>query len=293
MTDHPPADQTMLPATPAPLGLHLRRQCVVPITSRCPQFATSLESPTVLMCQVSSRKPSIDIYCLVLIYRDAGTSSSRDTLKAYDERREILLEHRPRPLTSEQGTTDTPRNLPLAAPLRSGSAAHQQSIRGVGNRLEAQNNRASDPANPRRPSSPPHATSPSSSSHRSLPSLSSASLSSNGGFHQPLPSVSPIPGGPTLGSNPPNVSAVDQSNPWQHHHYIAPSTSAAFASQQSERYICSTCSKAFSRPSSLRIHSHSHTGEKPFRCPHAGCGKAFSVRSNMKRHEKGCHVGVP
>ncbi|KAI9725723.1 MAG: hypothetical protein M1828_002606 [Chrysothrix sp. TS-e1954] len=62
-----------------------------------------------------------------------------------------------------------------------------------------------------------------------------------------------------------------------------------------DRYICPSCSKAFSRPSSLRIHVHSHTGEKPFRCPHEGCGKAFSVRSNMKRHQRGCHVtsGMP
>lgn len=77
-------------------------------------------------------------------------------------------------------------------------------------------------------------------------------------------------------------------NPWQHHHYIAPSSAASFPQSQ-DRYICQTCNKAFSRPSSLRIHSHSHTGEKPFKCPHAGCGKAFSVRSNMKRHERGCH----
>ncbi|KAH8662071.1 hypothetical protein BX600DRAFT_437499 [Xylariales sp. PMI_506] len=77
-------------------------------------------------------------------------------------------------------------------------------------------------------------------------------------------------------------------NPWQHHHYISPSSAASFPQSQ-DRYICQTCNKAFSRPSSLRIHSHSHTGEKPFKCPHAGCGKAFSVRSNMKRHERGCH----
>ena len=57
-----------------------------------------------------------------------------------------------------------------------------------------------------------------------------------------------------------------------------------------DRYVCPQCAKAFSRPSSLRIHVHSHTGEKPFVCPHAGCGKAFSVRSNMKRHQRGCHV---
>jgi hypothetical protein len=77
-------------------------------------------------------------------------------------------------------------------------------------------------------------------------------------------------------------------NPWQHHHYISPSSAPSFPQSQ-DRYICQTCNKAFSRPSSLRIHSHSHTGEKPFKCPHAGCGKAFSVRSNMKRHERGCH----
>ena len=79
---------------------------------------------------------------------------------------------------------------------------------------------------------------------------------------------------------------------WQHHHYFPPSTTTPYQ-QNHDRYICRTCHKAFSRPSSLRIHSHSHTGEKPFRCTHAGCGKAFSVRSNMKRHERGCHSGRP
>ncbi|KAI9682534.1 MAG: hypothetical protein M1829_000327 [Trizodia sp. TS-e1964] len=78
------------------------------------------------------------------------------------------------------------------------------------------------------------------------------------------------------------------SGPWQHHHYIH-SSRPPYVEQPVDRYICQTCSKAFSRPSSLRIHSHSHTGEKPYRCSIGHCSKAFSVRSNMKRHERGCH----
>ncbi|ORY67621.1 uncharacterized protein BCR38DRAFT_483237 [Pseudomassariella vexata] len=100
-------------------------------------------------------------------------------------------------------------------------------------------------------------------------------------FQRPLPQAfPPLPMTVSMGPS--------GANPWQHHHYISPSSAASFPQSQ-DRYICQTCNKAFSRPSSLRIHSHSHTGEKPFKCPHSGCGKAFSVRSNMKRHERGCH----
>ncbi|KAJ5895842.1 C2H2 finger domain transcription factor mtfA [Penicillium subrubescens] len=88
------------------------------------------------------------------------------------------------------------------------------------------------------------------------------------------------------------ISPVTPAWQHQHHHYFPPSSAAPYQ-QNHDRYICRTCHKAFSRPSSLRIHSHSHTGEKPFHCTHPGCGKAFSVRSNMKRHERGCHSGRP
>ncbi|KAJ5051856.1 uncharacterized protein L3040_001624 [Drepanopeziza brunnea f. sp. 'multigermtubi'] len=103
-------------------------------------------------------------------------------------------------------------------------------------------------------------------------------------YQRPLPQQFPPPLMPVAVTLTPSSGA----NPWQHHHYISPSSAASFPQSQ-DRYICQTCNKAFSRPSSLRIHSHSHTGEKPFKCPHHGCGKAFSVRSNMKRHERGCH----
>lgn len=108
---------------------------------------------------------------------------------------------------------------------------------------------------------------------------------------------------PSAATSPTSLASPISSfpSPWQQHHFMPQSTPSVVSPtssqapslpQQQDRYVCATCGKAFSRPSSLRIHSHSHTGEKPFKCPHEGCGKAFSVRSNMKRHERGCHAGA-
>ncbi|KAJ8114359.1 hypothetical protein OPT61_g3735 [Boeremia exigua] len=135
----------------------------------------------------------------------------------------------------------------------------------------------------------PYQSSPGNASATSFYSPEQHSYNSASMYAQrPLPSnyqpTMPLP-------MPQPNSAATSANPWQHHHYISTSSQSAFPQSQ-DRYICSTCNKAFSRPSSLRIHSHSHTGEKPYKCPQAGCGKAFSVRSNMKRHERGCHAST-
>ncbi|TFL04145.1 hypothetical protein BDV98DRAFT_502866, partial [Pterulicium gracile] len=58
----------------------------------------------------------------------------------------------------------------------------------------------------------------------------------------------------------------------------------AVPSNTAARYICPVCQKGFKHPSGLRIHSTSHTGEKPYTCPEEGCGRSFSVRSNLRRH---------
>lgn len=132
-----------------------------------------------------------------------------------------------------------------------------------------------------------YASSPGAASTGSYYSPEAHMLNASAMYAQrPLPSNFPPP--PV---QLPGTPQANSSNPWQHHHYISAQSQAAFPQPQ-DRYICQTCNKAFSRPSSLRIHSHSHTGEKPFKCPHGGCGKAFSVRSNMKRHERGCHANT-
>lgn len=62
--------------------------------------------------------------------------------------------------------------------------------------------------------------------------------------------------------------------------------SSKVSSSTLKKHKCKICEKRFTRPSSLQTHMYSHTGEKPFPCDYEGCGRHFSVVSNLRRHKK-------
>ncbi|CUS10152.1 unnamed protein product [Tuber aestivum] len=62
--------------------------------------------------------------------------------------------------------------------------------------------------------------------------------------------------------------------------------SSKITSSTQKKHKCKVCEKRFTRPSSLQTHTYSHTGEKPFACEVDGCGRKFSVVSNLRRHKK-------
>ncbi|KAF5403297.1 hypothetical protein PHET_03297 [Paragonimus heterotremus] len=58
--------------------------------------------------------------------------------------------------------------------------------------------------------------------------------------------------------------------------------------RQRRMHTCEHCEKQFDRPSLLKRHTLTHTGERPFECRY--CSKGFSTRSGVNTHER-THTG--
>ena len=71
-------------------------------------------------------------------------------------------------------------------------------------------------------------------------------------------------------------------------HYNINFSCSGIPTRSEWKYTCSVCQKLFERPSTLKTHMNSHTGERPFACPNKSCKRSFTVRSNMMRHHKKC-----
>ncbi|CAO3590231.1 unnamed protein product [Absidia cylindrospora] len=105
---------------------------------------------------------------------------------------------------------------------------------------------------------------------------------------------------PSLDLSPSSSSSLSDDYSQHHFHHERrsinsnPTTSSSSSSSNTvttapttpRRYKCTVCVKRFTRPSSLATHMHSHTGEKPYKCLMDGCGRRFSVVSNLRRHAK-------
>ncbi|KAJ3065626.1 hypothetical protein HDU98_010979 [Podochytrium sp. JEL0797] len=106
-----------------------------------------------------------------------------------------------------------------------------------------------------------------------------ASTSSPSGFEPTLPKSSIVASQPVRTNS--NTTLLSPTSP--------NGDVASFAAPK--KYKCTLCPKDFERPSTLKTHMNSHTGNRPYSCRREGCEWKFTVLSNLKRHERRCGLG--
>ncbi|XP_018025595.1 longitudinals lacking protein, isoforms H/M/V isoform X1 [Hyalella azteca] len=66
--------------------------------------------------------------------------------------------------------------------------------------------------------------------------------------------------------------------------------SSSSSSYVARSYLCQTCGRRFNQKHHLRHHTYTHTGERPYACPH--CEQTFTQTSSRNKHIKTMHPDV-
>ncbi|KAF8844653.1 hypothetical protein BDN67DRAFT_962587 [Paxillus ammoniavirescens] len=85
-----------------------------------------------------------------------------------------------------------------------------------------------------------------------------------------------------------------QHNPQQTSSYFGRGDSqyqpSQYPASPSRPFSCDLCALSFNRQHDLKRHRETHSGEKPFLC-NGGCGKTFTRKDALKRHQLVKHCG--